>query len=192
MYLGRWRQSWPGLEDLARTNKLAARSEAGHVSWLISGRIRFPFVHATLPSVGFLSIGIPLYLRQFKFLAPGGRLQAPAPSNFFRIAAMMIPERRSISNTYSCILFLFLFFFLRGVNPFLAPNGTIESPSNWKYWKHFAKSLAKIIPARRIELERWLLWIDHIVYRFRIGIVEFELLLIPLLCRAIFLVILSV
>ena len=107
MYLGRWRQSWPGLEDLARTNKLAARSEAGHVSWLISGRIRFPFVHATLPSVGFLSIGIPLYLRQFKFLAPGGRLQAPAPSNFFRIAAMMIPERRSISNTYSCILFLF-------------------------------------------------------------------------------------
>ena len=121
MYLGRWRQSWPGLEDLARTNKLAARSEAGHVSWLISGRIRFPFVHATPPSLASSRSGFPFTFGNLNFwrLAVG---QAPAPSNFSN-------RRDDDTGTSKCLVspiaflpfFFFLFFFYEAWTRFLFP-----------------------------------------------------------------------
>lgn len=175
MYLGRWRQSWPGLEDLARTNKLAARSEAGHVSWLISGRIRFPFVHATPPSLASSRSGFPFTFGNLNFwrLAVG---QAPAPSNFSN-------RRDDDTGTSKCLVSFSFFSFSTRREPVSCSQWNNRIALDWKYWRHFAESLAKItrrIPVWRIELERWLVWIDHIVHRFRIGadIVEFELLLI--------------
>lgn len=127
MYLGRWRHSWPGLEDLARTNKLAARSETGHVSWLISGRIRFPFVHATLPSSASSRSGFPFTFGNLNFW----RSAMPRLPPIFRIAAMMIPECSSI---FVFLAFFLFFFFFHGRDPwtlFLFPR----EQSNWKYWR---------------------------------------------------------
>ena len=179
------------------------KTSQGRINWLPeakqatcpgSSRVASVFLLCTrrFPPLASSRSGFPFTFGNLNFwrLAAGSR---PLPPRIFFESPRWWYRNVEVSRIpILAFFFFFFFFFLRGVNPFLAPNGTIESPSNWKYWKHFAKSLAKIIPARRIELERWLLWIDHIVYRFRIGIVEFELLLIPLLCRAIFLVILSV
>lgn len=151
MYLGRWRHSWPGLEDLARTNKLAARSETGHVSWLISGRIRFPFVHATLPSSASSRSGFPFTFGNLNFW----RSAMPRLPPIFRIAAMMIPECSSIFVFLA--FFLFFFFFtaeIRGPFSCSQGNNRIENIEEHRY---FAESLAKITrysPEDRIG--RWL------------------------------------
>lgn len=180
MYLGRWRQSWPGLEDLARTNKLAARSEAGHVSWLISGRIRFPFVHATLPSLASSRSGFPFTFGNLNFwrLAVG---QAPAPSNFSnrRDDDTGTQKRSRLSNTFSYIFSFFLFFFPRR-EPVSCSQWNNRITLDWKYRR--APTSCGVIGEDYEVLwcgeSSWeMIGFDHIVYRFRIGAGVAELLL---------------